>query len=215
MTWYAIRTAPGAQMPKREYAAETTRSGRGKGYRIVASLNPNESAIERELKQEGFNFYMPAIKRLVRDRRKCGVWRYRRFPMLQGYVFVQDVEDWPRLEDTAGVAGIVGTNGRPLAILEAEIEKLAAEEAEAEEAFQREQKRREEADAIRGRKITRRKLGQAFKPGSIVDITKGHAAGRAATITGLDRGGRLKAMLDGLGTISLSPDDVTLLTAAE
>ena len=213
MTWYAIRTAPGAQMPKREYATETTNSRRGKGYRIVPSLNPNESAIERELKQEGFTCYIPVIKRLMRDKRKFGVWKSRRFPMLQGYVFVQDVKDWPRLEATAGVAGIVGTNGRPLAILEADIEKLAAEEARAEEAFQKEQKRREEADAIRGRKLTRRKLGQAFKPGSVVDITKGHAAGRAATITGLDRGGRLKAMLDGLGTISLSPEDVALVAA--
>ena len=52
MTWNAIRTSPGAQMPQREFAVQTT--SRGKGYRIVPSLNPNQSAVERALADAGF-----------------------------------------------------------------------------------------------------------------------------------------------------------------
>ena len=46
-TWYAVRTAPGAQMPQREYIVEKLIDENGKprgkkGYRIVPSLNPNK-----------------------------------------------------------------------------------------------------------------------------------------------------------------------------
>ncbi|WP_334625391.1 hypothetical protein [Rhizobium johnstonii] len=56
---------PGAQKPEREYLVEKTDSKRGKGYRIVPSLNPNVSAVERALSNNKFTYYMPAEKRLI------------------------------------------------------------------------------------------------------------------------------------------------------
>ncbi len=112
MTWYAIRTAPGAQMPQREYAVEKTRGK--KGYRIVPSLNPNLSAVERSLSDAGYEYYMPAERRLQRDRLRPYLWKSRRFALMVGYVFVRNVH-WGIL-DVPGVAGIVESDGNPMPV---------------------------------------------------------------------------------------------------
>lgn len=214
MTWYAIRTLPGAQLPQREYQVEATEldtdgKPRGKGYRIVPSLNPNVSAIERALRNNGFIHYMPVEKRLVRDRRKTDLWKGRRFPLLLGYVFVQDVEDWPLLSATPGVAGIVGSCGVPLPIAIMDILMLRTMEADAEAEFDREVEQRE----AMARRVSRNKAKALFPVGSRVEIKKGLAEGKYAQVVGTDRGGRLKALVDGMdmvGTISIPLDAVVL-----
>lgn len=136
--WYAIRTVPGAQKPQREYVVEKTDSKRGKGYRITPSLNPNLSAVERALTQNGFTHYMPAEKRLVRDRRHTDLWKVRRFALIVGYVFVHRPHNWRLLEATAGVQDIVKTaEGVPLAIGLLDILMLRTAESEAEVEFDR------------------------------------------------------------------------------
>ncbi|WAJ27557.1 transcription termination/antitermination NusG family protein [Antarcticirhabdus aurantiaca] len=138
MTWIAIRTAPGAQMPRRQYVTERTRSR--KGYRIVPSLDQNRSAVERALDDAGFAFYMPAEKRLIRDRLRPYLWKHRRFALMVGYVFVhahdglEGIEE--QLRQVPGVAGIVSDAGRrPLPIPLADIMMVRAAEAKAEAEF--------------------------------------------------------------------------------
>src|SRR5690606_31209553 len=111
MTWFAIRTKPGAQLPQRRYEVETTKVRRDKdgrpitkGYRIVPSLDPNVSAIERALKDASIECYMPVQRRVIRDRRKAYHFTTRRFALLVGYVFVRGVEDWRALEEIPGVS---------------------------------------------------------------------------------------------------------------
>lgn len=139
--WYAIRTIPGAQKPQREYAVELTKvdkngSPRGKGYRIVPSLNPNMSAVERALTLAGFQYWMPSEKRLVRDRKHTDLWKVRRFALMVGYVFVNDPKDFDKLERVNGVAGVVrDASGNPLAIDFLDILKVRAAEAEADVEF--------------------------------------------------------------------------------
>lgn len=141
--WYAVRTAPGSQKPQREYSVETTsldKDGkpRGKGYRIVPSLNPNMSAIERSLADAKFEFWMPAEKRLVRDRRHTDLWKVRRFALMVGYVFVKEPHDFGRLTSVPGVSGVVSDgHGRPLAIDFLDILAVRAAEAEADVEFDR------------------------------------------------------------------------------
>jgi transcription antitermination factor NusG len=136
MTWYAVKTKPGAQIPQREYAVETTRSS--KGYRIVPSLDPKRSAIERALSDEGFVHYMPSEKRLIRDRRHAHLWKPRRVALLVGYIFVLDPVDWRRLEDIPGVAGVLRSgDGKPLPVDIVDILTLRSIEAVAEELFDR------------------------------------------------------------------------------
>lgn len=137
MTWYAVRTMPGAQHPQREYAVEPTGSKRGKGYRIVPSLNPNVSAVERALREAGFVCYMPVEKRLIRDRRKPDLWKARRFALLLGYVFVKGPCNFYRLIEVPGIAGIVGTNGDPKHVDLMDILMLRKMEAESESEFDR------------------------------------------------------------------------------
>ncbi len=141
MAWYAIRTVPGAQKPQREYAVEPTGLGpdgrpRGKGYRITPSLNPNISAVELALSREGITYYMPAEKRLVRDRRHTDLWKVRRFALMVGYLFVRDPPPEMDLLAVPGVAGIVkGTDGRMLEIDIRDILMVRAAEAATEVEF--------------------------------------------------------------------------------
>jgi transcription antitermination factor NusG len=134
MTWYAVRTAPGSQMPKREYFAEKTRSP--KGYRLAISLDPRMSAVERALSEAGFVYYMPAEKRLQRDRRKPFVWKTRRFALMVGYIFVRDPESWRKLLDTPGVIGVVSDMaGNPRGMELHEMLKIRSAEGAAEVDF--------------------------------------------------------------------------------
>ncbi len=133
--WYAVKTKPGAQMPQREYAVETTRSR--KGYRIVPSLNANLSAVERALSDAGFTHYMPAEKRLIRDRRHTNLWKPRRFALLVGYVFVRGPLDFLALEGVSGVEQIVKVQGVPMPVDLLDILTLRSMEAVAEEQFDR------------------------------------------------------------------------------
>lgn len=211
MTWYAIRTKPGAQMPQREYIVEENSLGadgrpRGKGYRIVPSLDPNISAIERALSNGGFKHYMPVERRLVRDRKKTDLWKPRRFALLLGYVFVEDVTEWVKLEETPGVASTVRSVGKPMPIPIGEIAMLRDMEAEAEAKLQRLIEQQEAA----ARKLPRRKAGTVFPSGSFVDIVKGPAEGRIGFVTGTDREGRLRLLIQSL-EMSVPMDAVKLV----
>lgn len=136
--WYAVRADPGSQKPQREYIVEKTDSKRGKGYRIIPSLNPNMSAIELSLAEAGFEFWMPAEKRLVRDRRHTDLWKVRRFALMVGYVFVKEPHDFNKLKGTRGVSGLVcNTFGEPMAIDFVDILAVRAAEAEADVEFDR------------------------------------------------------------------------------
>lgn len=132
--WYAVRTVPGSQKPQREFEVEATRSR--KGYRIMPRLNPAVSAIERALSRAGFVHYMPAEKRLVRDRKHTDLWKPRRFALLVGYVFVLEPEDFLKLQEVEGVQHIVkDAAGMPLRIDLLDILQLRQAESQAEAFF--------------------------------------------------------------------------------
>jgi len=129
MTWIAVRTKPGAQTPKREYTTEATSSR--KGYRLVPSLDPHMSAVERALSDAGFTVYMAAEYDVVRNRHKKGLYELRRFALLKGYVFVADIEDhqWPKLMKVPGVQGVVANNWKPVTMKPMDMFRLRMFEA--------------------------------------------------------------------------------------
>lgn len=132
--WYAIRTVPGSQKPQREFEVEATRSR--KGYRITPKLNPGISAVERALSRAGFVHYMPAEKRLVRDRKHTDLWKPRRFALLVGYIFVLNPADFRLLGEVDGVAHVVkDAGGKPLRIDLLDILALRQAESQAEAFF--------------------------------------------------------------------------------
>lgn len=208
MTWFAIRTRPALQQPRREFHVVETKSG--KGYRVEASMDPEISAIERALDEEGFIHYMPVERRLVRSRRKTHHWETRRFAMVPGYVFVADVDDFPRLEAISEVMGVVGSAGTPLPISILDILMLRAMEANAQVEFDQAMELRE----AQARRVSQRKAKKMFPAGHRVEIMRGLAKGKTAIVVGPERDGRLKAFIEGLdaaGTISVPLDSVKLV----
>lgn len=134
MTWFALVTVPGSQLPRREFVVEETRSR--KGYRIIPNIKHELSAIERELEARGFEYYMPTEKRLIRDRRHTDMWKHRRFALMVGYIFVRRPYDWTKLLETRGVQGVVrSAEGQPLPIDITDILKIRAVEAEYDAKF--------------------------------------------------------------------------------
>lgn len=136
--WYAVRTAPGSQRPKREYITETTRSE--KGYRLVPSLDPRQSAVERSLTIAGYTHYMPAEKRLVRDRLRPYLWKSRRFALMVGYIFVR-IDGGKSPDDLLGIPGVAGlvraADGTAMVIPFLDMMAVRAAEAAAEAEFDR------------------------------------------------------------------------------
>jgi transcription antitermination factor NusG len=207
--WYAIRTMPGAQLPQREYVRDRQYDEQGNLIRVgrlVPSLNPNISAVERALKDAGFSHYMPVERRLIRDRVKADLWKPRRFPLLQGYAFVENVFDCAKLERTPGVAEIVRVRGKPYSMPVQDIATLREIEAECDLRLQAQQW----AMAEKAKRLTRKKSAAMFPSGSrvMVSVRGDHKMG---TISGVGRDGRLKAILDGLREVSVPVDALELV----
>lgn len=200
-------------MPQREYTVEKpseinpdmTGFGR-KGYRIVPSLNPKMSAIERALNDIGVQHYMPADYRVIRNRKKTGVYELRRFALLPGYVFVYNVTDWLKLREAPGVAGIVGIDGVPLKISIVDIIALRSFEAKSQAKADKEvmaMNSATRADAVKGSQKALALAKRRFSAGQRVKILWGSAAGREATIAGWDDRQQLKAIVDGLDAAAM------------
>lgn len=223
-SWFAIRTAPGAQMPQREYIVEKpseinpdmTGFGRN-GYRITPSLNPKMSAVERALNDIGVQHYMPADFRVIRNRKKTGVYELRRFALLPGYVFVYNVTDWLTLREAPGVAGIVGIDGVPLKISIVDIIALRSFEAKSQAKADKEvaaMNSSVKADAVNTASKALKAAKRRFSAGQRVKILWGSAAGREATLAGWDDKQRLQAIVDGpdaAETVSVAFDAIKLV----
>ncbi len=109
--WYAIRVIPGFQrMAKEIEGASEDRCG--------------ESLIERNLRNEGIDVYMPAFWKEIRKHRS-GKLIERRMPLLVGYAFVRrDPGDgFDRIRKVDGVGGMVSLNrdAGPIAFSEEDI----------------------------------------------------------------------------------------------
>jgi transcription antitermination factor NusG len=221
MTWYAIRTSPGAQMPQREYAVEKTSDPddakkRGKGYRIVPSLNAKMSAVERALNDIGVQHYMPAEYKVVRNRKKTGIYELRRFAMLPGYVFVYGVMDWLTLRDAPGVADVVAIDGVPLQVSIVDIITLRTIEAKSQAKADREVAQvnsSAKADAVRASDKALKLAKRRISSGQRVKVMWGAQAGREATILGWDEQQQLKAIVDNLESAVSLPFDTVKLVA--
>jgi len=138
--WFAIRAIPGSQKPRREFKVELTTSR--KGYRISPKIDESMSAIERALSENGFAYYMPAEKRLIRDRRHTDLWKVKRFALMVGYVFVHKPHSFHVLKETYGVQDIVtDPYGNPYGIDLVDILVLRKLESQAEAAFDEQVKR--------------------------------------------------------------------------
>lgn len=196
MTWFALQTQPGAQQPQREYAVEETKSV--KGYRIVPSLNPRISAVERALSDAGYTHYMPVEFKVLRNRKKTGEFCIRRFPLLPGYIFVTNCSG---VKDVPGVADIIGTEDNPLAMKIMEVLALRTIEARSEIAAERELAKNASGETAEIRKAKAKSLAAAKRKlgeGKTVKMQWGKYVGREATLLGWEDEKTVSAILHGL-----------------
>jgi transcription antitermination factor NusG len=162
---------------------------------------------------------MPAEFRVIRNRKKTGVYELRRFALIPGYVFVYNVTDWLTLREAPGVAGIVGIDGVPLQISIVDIIALRQFEAKSQAKADREVVAMNSAVKADAAKVTSKALSLAkrrFNPGQRVKILWGSQAGRDATIAGWDDQQQLRAIVEGLEaaeTVSVPYDAIKLIAA--
>lgn len=191
-------------MPQREYAVETTRSV--KGYRIVPSLDPRVSAVERSLSDAGFVHYMPCELRVIRNRDKTRTFTTRRYALIPGYIFVHG---WHALnnphepdEKLPGIVGYVSRgDGCPLSIPLESILTLRTLEAKSEAEAHAELHKLNMRATAAHRKTAQKALIAAkrqFYPGIRIKALWGRHAGREAVIQGWTDDQKLKAIIDGL-----------------
>lgn len=207
MTWYAVRTLPGAQQPKREYWTETENEngrpvGGKKGYRVVSGVASDHSAVELALEDAGFTYFMPAEFVAVRKRQKAGLYELRRFALLKGYMFVEVAdEDWLRLYAVPGVRGVVKNCGRPFEISLLDLHRLRMYEQNSRAVAQA------KADSLSkaGERIEREKRKGVVKgakkklfPGREVKLIWGDKAGHDATVQAWEDQDRVRVLLNSL-----------------
>lgn len=199
--WYAVRVAPGAQrmarpLPVAEDAtdAEKAEVERRKG----------ETIVERHLRNEGIDVYMPAFWQEIRGHRSRRL-RARRLPLLVGYAFVRcdPGKGFAWVKDVDGVLGAVSINQTPLVMAEDDIRFLMIEMFDREQAFrfQKAQKvevarfnRRNKLNAElgrhlpkgRGRTVSLRVYADACI-GSLSEIARSRVLGIISELDGLEK----------------------------
>ncbi|PWE57150.1 hypothetical protein DEM27_05780 [Metarhizobium album] len=114
--WFAIRVTPGFQ----------------KMARKAADAPPNrigESVIERNLRTEGIDVYMPSFWREIRKHRSRKL-HSRRYPLLVGYAFIRYDEakgfDFVRKIDGVNSVLKLSSDGQPHAFSDTDLAEIAA-----------------------------------------------------------------------------------------
>ncbi|MCO6407347.1 transcription termination/antitermination NusG family protein [Hoeflea alexandrii] len=104
-SWYAVRISGQATRVSHRRIIFTGPKGGSHQY-LVPDIN-QKTNIEVELEHQGIEYFLPMSISEAPHRRKRNVMVTRRAPLLPGYVFVQHVPDWQRLEDAEGVVGVL------------------------------------------------------------------------------------------------------------
>ncbi|NZD53536.1 transcription termination/antitermination NusG family protein [Rhizobium leguminosarum] len=101
-TWFAVKAAPGFQRcPSIIDGDSRNRTGNDDGGRKL------DSVVERNLKNEGFEVFMPSYRMEVRHHRNKR-WIEKRFPTFVGYLFVNiGPDDFRTVEEVTGVSKIL------------------------------------------------------------------------------------------------------------
>lgn len=167
--WYAVRAAPGTQR--------------------MASLAANlpakregESIIERNLRNEGVDVYMPSFWQDVRHQRTNKVIG-KRFPLLVGYVFVNIPErDFERVRRVEGVMCFLRPSpDRPPAVFRdaEDIGLLMLADMERKNIYQQEKEERERLAQQQRRNYLNRQLGLILPKGRRKKVSMRYAAEQA------------------------------------
>ncbi|MDC7745012.1 transcription termination/antitermination NusG family protein [Rhizobium binxianense] len=123
-TWFAVKAAPGFQRCPSIIHGDSRKSTDKDGGR------QSDSIVERNLKNEGFEVFMPSYRLEVRHHRNKR-WIEKRFPTFVGYLFVNiGPHDFRTVEEVTGVSRILrftrsnGSGTMPFAFPQETIDRL-------------------------------------------------------------------------------------------
>ncbi len=145
---------------------------------LVHTLPRQEKHANMHLGMQGFRTYLPQYLRTIRHARQL---RTVRAPLFPSYLFViLDLERdrWLSVRSTVGVAHLVGSADRPLAVPRGIIESLIAHANEANLAL----------------------FGDCLQKGQKVRITSGPFTEFIGTLDRLDDSGRVRVLLEMMGS---------------
>lgn len=196
-TWFAIKAAPGAQR------CPSMREGQDR---------TGDSVVERNLRNEGFEAFMPSYRIEVRHHRQ-GHWIERRFPTFVGYLFVNiGPHDYRAVEAVDGVSKILRFTKRfeerpmPFEFAQETIDRLRYIQWEQEQNFLIARARRQREEEVelqqqgrgkRGNANTRRiRRSQFTELGGSLSSTLTSAASRAFITETLTTLGNIAGTLD-------------------
>lgn len=187
-SWFAIRIKPGFQRMASKWDAANEE------HRL-------ESIIERNLRENGVECFMPCFRVETRHHR-TKQWMEKRFPMLGGYAFV----NLPRLnfEEIRKIDGVMCLlkpvkEMPPVRFSLDDIGALMDAEHEAYEAFVLAREKRIQREAAKLNKTTRRQMEKMFPPNTTAVIADGAPfAGMLARVLGPSSRGKVKAVIETL-----------------
>lgn len=161
-----------------------------------------EDKAERNLRRAGFKTYSP-LARIERFNKRRKVWVESELRLMPRYLFVETegVVPWYVLRACEGVESVLGAEGRPCRLYDAEERKLRdVMEAEADLQF----------DTTRAAMIRRGEIGKnkrdtvrmRFPTGSSIKITDGPFAQFIGQVTNVTGKGKLQALVMIFGHLS-------------
>lgn len=168
--WYAVRAMPGTQ----RMAAATP-------WPIEQQHRIGESIIERNIRNEGFDVYMPAFWKDIKHQRTNKIMA-KRFPLLVGYVFVNIRErDFERVRRTDGVMCFLRPSAElpPASFKDEVIGALMLADMEAKRGYDTEREEREKVAKQHRRNALNRQLGLILPKGRRKKVSMRYAAEQA------------------------------------
>jgi transcriptional antiterminator RfaH len=103
----------------------------GRAWYVATARQHSEFSAEDEIKQLGFDAYVPRCRRnrIVARRRQLAEW-----PLFSGYVFVSfDIErefgEWQKIRAIDGISEILSNNNIPMRVKAADVDRLRRSES--------------------------------------------------------------------------------------
>jgi transcription elongation factor/antiterminator RfaH len=150
----------------------------GERWYLVHALARQEARADVQLSQQQYRVFLPGFSKSVRHARK---FRVVKAPVFAGYLFViLDLarDQWRSINGTFGVARIVTSQDRPAPVPRGLVEALLDRTDDAGETS----------------------LTYTFRPGDPVRLRDGPFANQIATLERLDARGRVRVLLEIMGT---------------
>lgn len=164
--WYCIRTAPGSQRMAR--AIEAVNDEAQTPEQIEArARRKGESIIERNLRNEGIDVYMPSFW-AIRQHQRTNRMAERRFPLMVGYAFVNIAErDFEKVRGIEGVMCFMrpSQDRGPFVFRDTDIGRLMFADFQARQEWERDREERLIEGQKHRRNALNKRLGLIFPKG--------------------------------------------------